>query len=141
MEIKITKSAEEIGLAVMLADLLKQNIEENSVKKVIFNLMKGIVLLNASDADVKVTLNFDKGKLTVYGGRKGNPALEIEADSETIINLGQLKTMLFIPVFIDSTGRNAVKKMLTRNLKIKGMLFHPLLLLQLINIMSVYTYP
>ena len=141
MEVKVTKSAQEIGLAVMLADLLKQNVADNPIKKQIFNLMKGNVVIKATDADVEVTLHFDKGKLTVYGGKKGKPDLEIESDSETIVNLGQLKTVLFMPVFIDSTGREAVKKMLTRELVIRGMLFHPLLLLQLVNVMSVTSYP
>lgn len=141
MDVKITKSAEGIGLAEMLADLLKQNVEDKAVKRQIFNLMKGNVLIKAVDAEVEVTLNFNKGTLTIYGGRKGEIDLEIEADSDTIVNLAQLKTILFMPIFIDSVGRDALKKMLSRNLKIKGMLFHPVLLLQLVNVLSVSSYP
>jgi len=101
MEIKVTKEAEEIGLATMLADLIRQNVE----------------------------------------GKKGRPHIEIEADSETIVNLSQIKTIFFMPVFLDSVGINSAKKILTGNLKIRKLVFHPLLLVKLTNLVSVNTIP
>lgn len=141
MEIKVKKEAEEIGLASMLAELIKQNIEGNTLKKAIFNRTEGTVFIKATDADVEITLEFKKGKLTVHKGRKGKPHIEIEADSETIVNLSQIKTFFFLPVFFDSTGINVAKKLVSGNLKIRNLLFHPLLLIKLTNLVSVYSIP
>jgi hypothetical protein len=141
MEIKVTKEAEEIGLATMLADLIRQNVEGNLSKKIIFYLTKGNVFIKAVDADVEITLEFNRGSLTVHKGKKCRPHIEIEADSETIVNLSQIKTIFFMPVFLDSVGINSAKKILTGNLKIRKLVFHPLLLVQLTNLVSVNSIP
>jgi hypothetical protein len=141
MEIKVTKEAEEIGLATMLADLIRQNVEGNFSKKIIFYLTKGKVFIKAVDADVEITLEFNRGSLTVHKGKKGRPHIEIEADSETIVNLSQIKTIFFMPVFLDSVGINSAKKILTGNLKIRKLVFHPLLLIKLTNLVSVNSIP
>lgn len=141
MDIEVKKESEEIGLATMLAELIKQNVEGNVFKKMIFYTTKGNVFIKAVDADVEITLEFKRGTLIVHKGRKGKPHLEIETDSETIVNLSQIRTLFFIPVFFDSVGINSARKLLKGELKIKKLLFHPLLLIKITNMVSVKSIP
>jgi len=134
----LDKGAEENGLATMVSDLIRQNISQNSKKMSVFNRTTGIIVIEAVDADVKITLDFKKGRLTVYDGEKKKPKMRIITDSESIIDMSRLKIRFGLPYFFDETGLLVVKKLLTGKLKIKGLIFHPLLLVKVANIVSVY---
>lgn len=136
-DITLEKGAEEVGLAVMVADLIRQNIEAKPAKKKYLNKLNKIVSINAVDAGVSITLKFNRGKLTIAGSEDKKAHVKITTDSQTILDLSSIKIIAGIPWFFDSTGFKVVQKMLTGKLKIKGMIAHFLTILNLMKLFSV----
>ena len=68
IKIKFAEGAENIGLAIMLHDLLTQNIEQNPHKQPDFISLNISVGLNVYDVDIVLTLEFSKGVLTIHRG-------------------------------------------------------------------------
>ena len=135
-DVSLGPGAEEVPLAGMLTDLLKPNLEKPEKRKD-FEKLKARVLLHAEDAEAKVTLDFDRGKLIVYGGEAGKPDIAITTDSNTLLELANLKIKFGLPWYFDETGLGVVKKLLRREVKIKGMFAHLGALTRLSKIMSL----
>ena len=83
----VDEKAQENGMAVMMADLITQNMEQNPDKIKYFNKLKAVVAITAVDAEVKLTMFFNKGSCMVYDGIVGKTHLHIVADSETLLEL------------------------------------------------------
>ncbi|OFW57902.1 MAG: hypothetical protein A2W01_02950 [Candidatus Solincola sediminis] len=135
-DITLGSRADEVPMAGMLADMLKANLEKPAKMK-IFNSLKTTVYLYAEDADAGMTMDFDKGKLVVYGGKEGKPKLEIATDAATLLELANLKIKMGMPYYFDATGRGVLKKLMKRQLKIKGMFGHPIALTKVTKVMSI----
>lgn len=136
-DIILEKGTEEVGLAVMVADLIRQNIEAKPNKRKYLNRLNRKVSINASDAGVSITLKFNKGKLTISGIEEKDAHVKIITDSQTILDLSAIKIIMGIPWFFDSQGLKVMKKLLTGELKINGMIAHFLTILNLMKLFSV----
>ena len=137
-QITLLKEAKEIGLAVMLSDLIRQNLEQNPEKKKYLNALNAKVLIEARDIQTGVGLDFKQGMLTVSEGFSVKPDLHIIADSATILELCLIKIKLGLPYFFDTNGFKVLKKLLSRKLIIRGLLRHFFALAQLTKIVSVH---
>jgi hypothetical protein len=135
-DITMAPSAEEVPLAGMLADMLRANLEKPEKLKV-FNTLKSRVFLNAKDAEASITLDFDRGKLTVYGGEEGRPDISIITDAQTLLELANINIKMGMPYYFDETGMGIVKKLLKGDLKIKGMITHLGALTKVTKVMSL----
>jgi SCP-2 sterol transfer family len=135
-DVTLAPGAEEVAMTGMIADMLKANLEKPQKMKV-FNGLKSTVYLYAKDADAGMTMDFDKGKLVVYGGKEGKPKLEISTDATTLLELANLKIKMGMPYYFDKTGRAVLKKIFKGELKIKGMLAHPIALTKVTKVMSI----
>ena len=129
--------AKDVGLAEMLFNLLRQNLEQKPQKLLSFKALDSNVVMVARDIDITVTLSFKRGKLNIYDGVVGNPDLKIIADHDAILELSLINIRLGLPNYLDKTGRNVLKKLLLGELKIEGLLRHPLQLTHLTRIFSV----
>ena len=89
-DIALAPGAEENGLAVMLSDLVRQNLQTNPHKKGDFDALDGVVGIVADDADVALTLCFDRGALRIHDGVVGVPDFVIRATSDTILALSNM---------------------------------------------------
>jgi hypothetical protein len=138
MIIQLADGAEEIGLAVMLQDLIVQNIEQNPHKLAYFSKLNIPIGLEISDAAIKLTLEFSNNSLTIHPGIKNRPKLNIQADAETIMNLSNQKIKWGLPYYFDETGRDIMSAMKSGRLKVKGMLAHFPSLIRFSRVMSVY---
>ncbi|MBN2283148.1 MAG: hypothetical protein JXO48_04580 [Deltaproteobacteria bacterium] len=137
IRIELAKGAEDVGLAVMLKDLLAQNLEQNPHKVKDFIKLSISVGIIISDADVELTLSFSKGTLTIHGGIAGDPGLVITAEADTIMDLSNLTIRWGMPYYFDDTGMRVLKCMLSGRLKVRGMLFHFPSLILISRVMSV----
>jgi len=137
VDIRIAAGAEEIGLAMMLKDLLAQNMEQRPEKIPDFQKLSIDVGLFISDAEVEITLSFSGGRLIIYPGLKKGAGLVITAGSDTIMALSNLKIKGGMPYYFDKTGREVALAMVTGRLKVKGMLFHFPSLIRISRVMSV----
>ncbi len=136
IKIKLAKGADDLGLAVMLQDLLSQNLEQNPHKSKDFEKLNIDIGLVVPDAEVELTMEFKDG-LTIHEGIKGKPKLLITSEADIIMALSNLKIKGGMPYYFDKTGREVLKAMLTRRLKVKGMILHFGSLIRMSRVMSV----
>jgi hypothetical protein len=136
-DIKMAPGAEEAGMAVMLAEMIKTNLKNKPERLKDFNKISGTVWITAEDADVDMTMDFNRGSLTVHSGKVGKPMLQISTDSNTLMSLANINIKFGMPNYFDETGRMVVKKLLKKELKIKGMFTHTMALTYITKIMSV----
>ncbi len=136
-QIKFAPGIDEGGLPVMIADIIKGNLDAKPQRQNDFNALNGNIYMQAEDADVDMTMVFEKGKLTVHSGKVGNPKISISTDSETLLDLANIDVKFGLPYYFDKVGLGVIKKILTRKLKIKGLLTHTIMLTRFTKLMSV----
>jgi hypothetical protein len=129
--------AKDGGLAEMMFNLIHQNLEQKPQKLSDFQALHSDVVIVARDIDITITLAFKRGELKIYDGVVGNPDLKITADHDAILELSLISIRMGLPNYFDRIGRTILKKVLLGNLKIEGMLRHPLQLIHLTKIFSV----
>ncbi len=143
--IELAPGAEDNGLANMLADLVRQNLDAKPHKKNDFTALTGSVTIVADDAEVALTLRFDHGRLTIHDGIVGIPDVTIRGTSDTILALSNLPltTPLAIPIpnprdkEAVQVVRSVVEAMRRGQFHIYGMAFHLPMLVHLTRVMSI----
>jgi hypothetical protein len=144
--IELAPGAEGNGLAGMLADLVRQNLDAKPHKKAdLLAIGAASVALVADDADVALTLVFDRGRLTIHDGILAVPDVTIRASSEIILAMSNMpltrRLGLPIPARGDEEGKQLVLSVLralrSGSLKIYGGLLRPTLMTRLTRLMSV----
>lgn len=137
-EIIILPAARELGLPVMLADLIRQNIEKRPEKTKPFESLAAKVLIEVSDIQTSAGLEFRGGKLTLSKDLLGKPDLHILTDSATILDLSLLKIRLGLPYFFDKNGFKILKKILSGHIVIKGLFRNFPALISLTKVISIF---
>ena len=135
--ITLDDGAKEVGLAEMLFNLLRQNLEQNPQKLSSFEALHSNVVIEARDIDITISLALRNGELTIYNGIVGKPDLTIIADHDAILDLSLINIFLGLPNYFDKVGRGILRRLLLGNLKIKGLLKHPVQLTHLTKLFSV----
>ena len=143
--ITLAAGAAENGLAVMVSDLLRQNLEAKPQKARDLAAMTGRIALLAEDAEVALTLRFDRGDLTVYDGVVGVPDVIVRASSDVVLALSNMPVTrrfgLPLPTLRDREGRKVLGEVLAAmrsgTMKVDGGALHAGLMLHLTRIMSV----
>jgi hypothetical protein len=146
--VSLAPGAENNGLAVMLGDLVRQNLEAKPQKKVDFAALDGRISIVADDADVALTLVFERGvdgTLTIHDGIVGVPDVTIRGPSDAVVALSNVPITtpfgLPIPGLRDRVGLDTMRSLarFTRQgkLHVYGMVFHVRLVMKLTRVMSV----
>lgn len=141
--ITFADGADANAFAVMLSDLLRQNLESKPHKQKDFDALDGKVALVADDADIALTLEFRRGDLLVHDGIAGMPDVTVRGSSEAIMNLSNvpLTRPLALPLPTDRASLDVVRSLLaatrTGELRVHGMLGNLGLLSRLTRVMSV----
>jgi len=137
-EIIILPEARELGLPVMLADLIRQNIEKSPDKIKPFESLEAKVLIEIPDIQTSAGLEFHRGRLTISRGLSGKPDLHILTDSTTILDLSLLKIKLGLPYFFDKNGFKILKKILSGEIVINGLFKNFPVLINLTKVISIF---
>ncbi|HVH62553.1 MAG TPA: hypothetical protein VNA65_03025 [Candidatus Dormibacteraeota bacterium] len=112
---------EPSAFASMLGGLIEANIGTEAKRKD-FDSLKARVGVFVTDIDEGVTLDFDRGALTVHNGLKPKRVITIRADANTVMSLSNLTIGLFgMPVYYNSVGREVALKLLQGKLRIDGL--------------------
>ena len=147
-QVVLASGAEDNGLAIMLANLVRENLEAKPAKRVDFAALDGRVAIVAVDADVALTLVFERGSsgtLTIHDGIFGIPDVTIRGPSDAILALSNMPiaTPLGLPI-PSPRDPEAIKivRELTRamregKLHVYGMIFHVPLVMKLTRVMSI----
>jgi hypothetical protein len=137
-EIIILPEARELGLPVMLADLIRQNIEKRPEKIKPFESLEAKVLIEIPDIEISAGLEFHGGELTLAKDLSGKPDLHILTNSTTILDLSLLRIKLGLPYFFDKNGLKILKKLLSGEIVITGLLKNFSVLINLTKIISIF---
>jgi hypothetical protein len=117
--------AADNGLALMLQGLLAESIANSPGKRHDFEQMESTFGIVAPDAEVTVTLEFARGRCTIYDGLRHEPALVITADSSKIPELSLLSIRYGLPWLLDDNGKNFVRALVERKIRIDGLIRIP----------------
>ena len=93
--VELAPGASDNGLAVMMATLLSQNLEDHPERGAIFERLTGRVAIIAEDADVALTMRFGARRAVVYDGIVGIPDLTVRGSAEAIADLSRMETGRF----------------------------------------------
>jgi hypothetical protein len=135
--IKLAEGADALGLPGMLKDLIGQNLDQNPGKISDFIKLKIHIGLIVQDADIRMTLSFNKGLLTLYPGILDHVQITIETEAEIIMALSSQTIKWGLPYCFDETGREIFRAIQTGRLKVKGMIPHFPSMIRFSRIMSV----
>jgi hypothetical protein len=136
--VHVDPSAEENGLALMVAGLILQNLQEHQRKRDDFARLRGRVAIVAEDAGVAMTLAFQGNMVTVSDGIVGVPAVTVRARSEDIVQLSLLElTPLGLPDPRGTAAREIFQKSQAGHVRVYGSQLHIPLLLRLSRLLSV----
>ena len=133
----IENQADEVPFSFVIEELLASNLEQNPHKMRTFQKIFGIVAIDLPDIEAAVTLIFSGGKLKILKGIVGKPDLIIRTDSDKVIGLNSISIKFGLPYYFDEAGLTVLKQLARGELKIEGMLAHPIILTRLTKIMSV----
>lgn len=123
----------------MLAQLVRQNLEEKPTKARTLERMYGRVALVVTDLGMSVTLEFEGGSLTVHDGIVGIPDVTVRAESEwhTKMSLVELEPRFGLPDPRGQVAREVFDASRRGDVKIYGMLGSLGLMLRLTKLLSV----
>ncbi len=127
--------AEPNGLGVMLGSLIEQNLARDPSRGRL--LAPTLVSIDAPDAEVGVTLRLDPGRVLVANGVRPAAGLTITADASRLLSLTDVPLLFGLPDPLRAEGRSVLRDVLSRRLRIRGMLSHPLELARLTMLLSV----
>lgn len=136
-QIAIHCGAQDLGLATMLSDLIRQNLNRQSRKRVDFDKLDTAISIVVTDADVSAVLVFARGSLDIRSGSDDPPQLRIAATAETILALCTVRIHRGVPRVFDRMGFRILKSLVTGELRLGGALRHPLQLVYFTRLMSV----
>ena len=123
--VTLDAQAADNGLAMMLQGLLSENLVGSDKKRRDFESMSSTFGIVAPDAEVTVTLAFLDGRCTIFDGLRHEPDLVITADSGKIPEMSLLSIRYGLPWLLDDNGKNFVKALLKREIRIDGLIRIP----------------
>jgi hypothetical protein len=138
-KVELAEGADDNGFALMVSELIRQNVEDHPAKRRDFDRLRGRVALVVSDARVAVTLEFARGGLVVHDGIVGIPDLTIRADSDWITQMSLMEMMprLGLPDPRGENTRKVFEASSAGEIKMVGALVNLPLVLRLTRVMSV----
>ena len=120
----VNKVGELNGVARLLARVVDEKLEEPDKKRV-FERMDFVLAVHVVDVGQSASVAFQKGEATVSKGLSGPADLAVECDNATFIQFTMFRLgWRGIPNVFDDNARSVLRKVLTRKLRIRGLLGH-----------------
>jgi hypothetical protein len=138
--VRMAPGADGNGLACMIADLLRENLQARPGKARDLRALaraRARIGIVARDAEVSLTLDFADGAVTLRDGVAPGCALVVTTDAEKVTALSLLEVRYGLPVYFDEKGRAVLRDLVSGTLRIDGLLRHPLALVRLTRLLSV----
>ena len=126
---------EPSGFASLVADLLEQNLARDPARGRL--LRPSVVVLDAADAEVLVSLRLGPDGVRVGDGDVPDAHLRITADAERLLDLTTAPLRFGLPDGMKPAGRAVLRHLLARRLRIRGLVRHPLRLVRLTELLTV----
>jgi hypothetical protein len=139
--VTLDPSAESDAFAIVISELIRQNLADHPAKRSELAQMRGRVALVAEDAGTTITLRFRDGQLTVYSGLFGVPDLVVRGPGESLIDLSRMPNhprLPFLPDYRSPVARSLARALWERKLRVGGLSGHVRLFLRLGHVLSIH---
>lgn len=108
------------GLSVMLADLIRGNLERDQDRTRLIVGQAATVNLHVPDAEVDVGLTFTGSTLHI-GPVVADPDMSITTDADTLMSMTNVPLRFGMPDQLTPAGRAMAAKLLNGEVKVKGL--------------------
>jgi hypothetical protein len=128
------------GIAGVVATLLTQNFETFPTRIGLARRITRPITISGSDIDSTCTINCGPRAVTIFNDVVGKPSVTVTATVEQILDLSQLKMKAsgLVPVgFFTKRGLHILVAIASGNLKVRGLIIHPVTALRVIALLSV----
>jgi hypothetical protein len=128
------------GIGGVVATLLTQNFETFPNRIDLARKITRPVTINGSDIDSTCTITCGSRAVTISNDVVGKPAVTVTATVEQILDLSQLKMKAsgLLPVgFFTKRGLRTLAAISSGNLRVRGLVTHPITALRVIALLSV----
>ena len=128
--------AEPNGLADLVGRLIEANLERRPDRKAL--LRPSVVELVASDADTAATIVLSAGAIEISNAPGSRtPDLRVVAGADDLLELSTAPLRFGFPDALDARGRSILRRIANRDVRVSGMLRHPIRLSRFTRLLSV----
>jgi len=128
------------GIAGVVATLLTQNLETFPARVELARKLTRPVTISGVDIESTCTIDCSSRAVTISNDVVGRPSVTVKATVEQILDLSQLKMKGsgLLPVgFFTRRGLRTLSAIATGDLKVQGLITHPVTALRVIALLSV----
>jgi hypothetical protein len=139
--VTLDAAAESDAFAIVIGELIRQNLADHPHKRDELAKMRGRVALIAEDAGTTITLRFKDGALTLHSGLFGIPDLVVRGPGEALIDLSRVPNhprLKFLPDYRSPVARSLARALRDRKLRVRGLVGHVQLAVRLGHILSIH---
>ena len=124
------------GLAAMLGGIIQGNLAAHPERGALLS-KRATFAISATDVGTAASIRLLPGVVTVRNGIIGRPNIMVEADSDTLVGMSNAPMKFGMPDVRAKEGREVIRKLLKRQLKLKGLLAHPAMIGRLNKLLAV----
>lgn len=128
---------EPSGLATMVGRLIEQNLEREPARRRL--LRAAVVSITVPDAGVAITVRTGPEGVEVRDGADPAAEVAITADTDRLLELTSVPLRFGLPDLFDARGRAVLRGVVSRRVRIGGMIAHPRRLARFSSLLSVAT--
>jgi hypothetical protein len=124
------------GLADLVGRLIEANLERRPDRRAL--LRPSVVELVASDADTAATVVLSAGMVEISNTTRGRtPHLCVVAGADDLLELSSAPLRFGFPDALDPRGRSVLRRIVRRDVRVSGMVRHPIRLSRFTRLLSV----
>lgn len=125
------------GLAAMVGGLIEANLRQHPERR--SQLRPAVVELVAVDAGVSVRIALSPRQISISNGssRPARPRVRVRAGSDALLLLSSAPLRFSLPDPFSRDGRRVLANVLRREIRISGLVAHPLTVARFARLLSV----
>jgi hypothetical protein len=127
---------EPAGLALMLGGLIEGNLSAHPEREGLLS-KRATYAIRATDVGVDVSIKLAPGEVVVRNGVVGAPDVVVATGSDSLIGLSSVPLRFGLPDPMTKEGREINRKLVRRELTVKGLIRHPGKVARLNKLLSV----
>ncbi|MCA1833496.1 MAG: hypothetical protein LC750_12355 [Actinobacteria bacterium] len=125
------------GLAEMMAALIRGNVEAHPELGEVLKGARGAVAITARDVPATVGMSFRDGTVEISATSPKKPSVVIIADSDGLMSFSTVPLRFGLPDVMTQEGRMLTRRILKRDIIVRGMITHLGLVRRLQKLLTV----
>ncbi len=128
--------AEPNGLASILADLIRANLEREPGRHRLVSRRASYAIV-AHDIGLGATLRLGDGEAVITNGAHPSAEVRVRTDAGTLLELSSVPLLFGLPSALQPGGREILRKLRSKQLRVTGLVRHPAKVARLNRLLSV----